>query len=85
MGLFALLYGFAVGAFVLHEPDTCFLLSLGRWICEHQLLPANDPFSYTFAMYPQPLGLVAYQWLTEVIFFTIYKLSGTLVWKFSVA
>lgn len=78
LGLFTLLYGFGAGALILREPDTCFLLSLGRWICWHHALPVSDPFSYTFSLYPQPLGLIVYQWLTEVIFFSIYRAGGAI-------
>ena len=41
---------------------------MGKWICQHKMLPAIDPFSYTCAMFPDLHGLVVYQWLTEVIF-----------------
>jgi hypothetical protein len=75
-GLVALLYGVCAGLFILREPDTCFLLAMGKWIYEHQIIPTNDPFSYTFTLYPQPLGLVVYQWLTELIFFSVYKFGG---------
>ncbi len=74
----AFIYGIGVAAFSLREPDTCFLLSMGRWICQHKMLPVTDPFSYTFAMYSAPQGLVVYQWLTEVIFFAIITVAGTM-------
>ncbi len=73
----AFIYGIGVGVFSLREPDTCFLLAMGRWICQHKSLPVTDPFSYTSAIYPDVHGLVIYQWLTEVIFFGIAKIAGT--------
>jgi hypothetical protein len=75
--LFLLLI-FVMGAWVagvgFHDPDTCWLLALGRYICEHGALPATDPFSYTCASKP----FVIYQWLTEVILFLTYTVSGLL-------
>jgi hypothetical protein len=78
VGALAIVYGIGIGICSLREPDTCFLLAMGRWICEHHSLPKGDPFSYTFALFPQDHGLVIYQWLTEVIFYSIAKLSGVL-------
>lgn len=74
-----LLFPFLLGGFVsgvgLHDPDTCWLLSLGRYIFEHGALPNTDPFSYTFALQPGK-PFVMYQWLTELAFFCSYKLGG---------
>ena len=33
----------------LHDPDTCWLLALGKHIFEHSAIPVTDPFSYTFS------------------------------------
>ena len=74
-----LLFVFAIGCFVagvgLHDPDTCWLLALGRYIFQHHQLPAADPYSYTFAM-GEPEPFVMYQWLCELLFFTSVKLGG---------
>lgn len=67
-----------LGAFVaggaLHDPDTCFLLTVGRFIFEHFSLPANDPFSYTYGNTGNVF--VVYQWLSELIFYFCYRLGG---------
>lgn len=76
VGALAFIYGMGVGAFSLREPDTCFLLAMGRWICQHKVLPTIDPFSYTLAMFPEAHGLVLYQWLTEVIFYMVANMAG---------
>lgn len=47
---------FALGVVIagtgLHDPDTCWLLALGRYIVRHHALPDTDPFSFTFALMP---------------------------------
>jgi len=76
---FMFLLPFALGCFVggvaLHDPDTCWLLALGRYIFEHHAVPPTDPFSYTFAMQPNK-PFVMYQWLSELVFYCAYKLNG---------
>ncbi len=76
---FMLFLPFALGCFVggvaLHDPDTCWLLALGRYIFEHHALPPTDPFSYTFALRPGT-PFVMYQWLSELVFYCAYKLNG---------
>ncbi len=76
---FMLFLPFALGCFVggvaLHDPDTCWLLALGRYIFEHHALPPTDPFSYTFAMRPGT-PFVMYQWLSELVFYCAYKING---------
>ncbi len=46
-------FAFITGGFVagasLHDPDTCWLLSLGKFILETGQVPTFDPFSYTFS------------------------------------
>ncbi len=71
---FVLITGGYVAGVALHDPDTCFLLAVGRWIMEHQSFPLQDPFSYTaplFAVHP-----ISYQWLSEIVMFQIYKFMG---------
>ncbi len=76
---FMLFLPFALGCFVggvaLHDPDTCWLLALGRYIFEHHALPSTDPFSFTFAMRPGT-PFVMYQWLSELVFYCAYKING---------
>ncbi len=76
---FMFMLPFVLGCFVagvaLHDPDTCWLLSLGRYIFEHHSLPPTDPFSYSFALQPGK-PFVMYQWLSELIFYCFYKLGG---------
>ncbi len=62
--------GFWVAGVALHDPDTCWLLALGRYIVENHQIPTTDPFSWTFAA-EQAAGqhFVLYQWLTEVVFY----------------
>jgi hypothetical protein len=77
--MFMFLLPFVLGCFVggvaLHDPDTCWLLALGRYIFEHHALPSTDPFSYSFALQPGK-PFVMYQWLSELIFYCAYKLAG---------
>ncbi len=56
----------------LHDPDTCWLLMLGKRIVESGALPSSDPYSYTMALFPEK-RFILYQWLTEVLFFLSYK------------
>ncbi|MBK9201201.1 MAG: hypothetical protein QG625_1069 [Cyanobacteriota bacterium erpe_2018_sw_39hr_WHONDRS-SW48-000098_B_bin.30] len=78
-----LFIAFIAGAWVagtaLHDPDTCWLLALGRDIYNHGAIPRTDPFSYTFAG-EEALGkkFVLYQWLSELVFY-LATLPGGLV------
>ncbi|MDZ4834738.1 MAG: hypothetical protein SGJ27_13255 [Candidatus Melainabacteria bacterium] len=49
---FVFFFAFFMGCWVagagLHDPDTCWLLALGKNIFEHGGIPPTDPFSYTF-------------------------------------
>src|SRR5262249_24772445 len=69
---------FMAGSFIagtsLHDPDTCWLMALGRVIFTSGQLPATDPFSYTFASLHQTF--VMYQWLTELTFFLLFHFAG---------
>ncbi len=73
--LFLLFYGACISGIVLREPDICFLLASGRWIVENGHLPSTDPFSYSTIYHNQPY--VIEKWLTEVIFFLLWKLTST--------
>lgn len=72
---FPFVLGCFVGGVGLHDPDTCWLLSLGRFIFEHRALPTVDPFSYSFALQPGKV-FVLYQWLTELTFYLVYLING---------
>lgn len=75
MFLLPFVLGCFVGGVALHDPDTCWLLALGRYIFQHHALPISDPFSYTFALQPGK-SFVMYQWLSELVFYCAYLLSG---------
>lgn len=46
---FAFFMGCWIGGSALHDPDTCWLLALGKQIVESGAIPRVDPFSYTFS------------------------------------
>jgi len=75
-----LLFVFVLGAFVggcaLHDPDTCWLLTMGNWIVGHHRLPAADPYSWTYPLVGGGQPPVVYQWLGEVIFSLAYRAAG---------
>jgi hypothetical protein len=68
----------SVAKFGLSDPDTCWLLAVGRYIVDHSSLPPTDPFSYT--RLPASGGgaptFVVYQWLSEVFFYLSFKCGG---------
>ncbi len=68
----ASLVGGLIAGTGLHDPDSCWLLALGRYMFESKALPVSDPFSYTFASLGS--SFVLYQWLTELVFYGVYKL-----------
>ncbi|MGH9551345.1 MAG: hypothetical protein ACRD3W_18315, partial [Terriglobales bacterium] len=75
--IYLALFGAVSSGIVLREPDICFLLAMGRWICEHQMqLPAVDPFSYTYIQFPPGSTYAVYQWLTEVLFYGLVRTLG---------
>lgn len=75
-----LVLAFIVGIFSaglgLRDPDTCWLLALGRWIAEQRSLPQTDPFSYTYVLFHSGQSPVLYQWLTELTFHFVHQTSG---------
>lgn len=95
---FLIFFAFFCGCFVagaaLHDPDTCWLLALGKQIIENQAVPFKDTFSYTFQYLasdgainynallsgaaPSEGGriFVAYQWLSEVVFYLSYMVAA---------
>jgi hypothetical protein len=82
LGLFVLCWywGWLIGATALTDPDSCWLLAVGRWIWAHGALPASDPFSWTaqghFPVGAGPGPYVPYQWLASLIFYALYSGLG---------
>jgi hypothetical protein len=70
------LYGGFVAGVGLHEPDTCFLLALGRWIVQQASIPKGDPFSFTYRYVSGEHPFVVHQWLTDVVFYMTDRLGG---------
>jgi hypothetical protein len=73
---FIFVLGCWVGGAGLHDPDTCWLLALGKYIYNHRAIPATDPFSFSLAMTGRTF--VVYQWLSELVFYTCFKFAGLL-------
>ncbi|HEY2707358.1 MAG TPA: hypothetical protein VGI95_04835 [Caulobacteraceae bacterium] len=57
---------------ILNDGDTFWHIGAGRWIIAHAVVPASDPFSFTFAGRPW----VAHEWLTEVVMAAAYLARG---------
>jgi hypothetical protein len=74
MLLVVFITGLCVAGTALHDPDSCWLMAVGRYMVRHHCLPTTDPFSYTFALQPG-LPFVMYQWLSEIVFYLAYKLG----------
>ena len=72
-------FGGLIAGIAFHDSDTCWLLSLGRWFIEHRALPTIDPFSSGVSTYDSIIPgapLVQYQWLAEILFYSVYKLAA---------
>jgi hypothetical protein len=54
------------------DPDLWWHLRTGQWIVETGHVPHSDPFSFTRAGYPW----VAQEWLSEVVFYELWKHGG---------
>lgn len=63
----AFFIGFWTAGVGLHDPDTCWLLALGRYMYESGHLPATDVFSWSFAGTGR--RFIQYQWLSELVFY----------------
>ncbi|MGH6664307.1 MAG: hypothetical protein ACREB2_05320 [Pseudolabrys sp.] len=57
---------------LLADPDTYSHIALGRWILEHHTVPTADPFSWTM----RGEHWVAFEWLSQVAYATVYSLGG---------
>jgi hypothetical protein len=51
------------------DPDLWWHLRTGQWIVESHGIPHSDPFSFTRAGH----AWISHEWLSEVIFFELYK------------
>lgn len=54
------------------DADFWWHLRTGQWIVENRTIPHADPFSHTFG----GKAWTAHEWLSEVIFYGIYRLGG---------
>jgi hypothetical protein len=61
-----------LGVASIWETDIWFHLKTGEWILAHHAIPTRDIFSYTAAGHPW----IAESWLSQVVFFLVYHLSG---------
>jgi hypothetical protein len=52
--------------------DTWWSMVAGRWVVEHDTVPSVDTLSYTFAGKPW----FNQEWLTQVVFYELYRLFG---------
>jgi len=66
--------GFLNGQTALTDPDTCWLVAVGNFICQSGNIPRADPFSWILQIHPQPY--IVYQWLSAAIFSCFYKVGG---------
>ena len=71
--LILIFFGMTICGLCLRQQDICFILALGRFIVENGRLPDTDPFSWTYAIYPNGCPFVVHQWLTDVIFYLLVK------------
>jgi len=58
--------------FIFRDGDISWHLAAGRWILENGRIPSTDPFSYTMAGKPW----VAFEWGSEIIYWSAYRLAG---------
>jgi hypothetical protein len=54
------------------DPDLWWHLKTGQLIAQTKAVPHTDPFSFTRAGYPW----VAHEWLSELLIYAIYRISG---------
>jgi hypothetical protein len=54
------------------DPDVWWHLRTGEYIAQHRAVPHNDPFSSTRSGQPW----VVHEWLTELLFFGIFRATG---------
>ncbi|WP_309662681.1 hypothetical protein [Sphingomonas sp.] len=64
--------GLAGAPRIFNDGDVSWHVAAGQWIVAHRSLPVTDPFSFTAAGRPW----VPIEWLSEVIYATVYGLAG---------
>lgn len=64
---------FMVSGTCLQDPDTCWLLSMGRQIFSTGAIPDKDPFSHTLKTAREKPSFVPYQWLSEITIYGTYR------------
>lgn len=57
---------------IFNDGDVSWHIAAGNWILANRAVPGVDPFSYTFAGQPW----VAFEWLSQVIFASAFRLAG---------
>jgi hypothetical protein len=62
----------ALGARLLYDPDSYSHIAVGRWILAHGAVPVTDPFSFSM----HGAHWIAFEWLSEVIYASVYALAG---------
>jgi hypothetical protein len=60
------------GSKLLNDPDTYSHIAVGRWIIAHGAVPTTDPFSFSM----QGAPWIAFEWLSEVIYASVFSLAG---------
>jgi hypothetical protein len=83
VALFAMIFMLAVHQAATLDPDLWWHLQTGKDIAASRSIPHVDPYSFTKTGAPW----VAHEWLSQVLMFTVYRLSGLggLVFIFSAA
>lgn len=83
IALFVIVFMLAVHQAATLDPDLWWHLQTGKDIVAGRSIPHVDPYSFTKAGAPW----VAHEWLSQLLMFTVYRLSGLggLVFIFSVA
>jgi hypothetical protein len=61
-----------MGTRLLNDPDSFSHVAVGRWIIAHSSVPVTDPFSFSM----HGVHWIAFEWLSEVIYATVYGLAG---------
>src|SRR3984957_17925831 len=69
-GVYVLLL--TLGPKLLNDPDTYSHIAVGRWIIAHGAVPTTDPFSFSM----QGAPWIAFEWLSEVIYASVFALAG---------
>src|SRR5919206_4093221 len=60
------------GSAVIGDPDIQWHIETGHWIAAHTSVPGRDIFSFSMPSAPWH----AHEWLAELIFWAVFRLSG---------